>query len=109
FSVASLGYFVIVGYWPQSMNTMALVLLAVPLSVVIGFGLGTLSYRLPRARGGIEVALGLMQTMPAFAYLIPPLLRFGFGPVVGLIASAVYAIPPMLRNTLLGLQQVPSA
>jgi glycine betaine/proline transport system permease protein len=109
FTIASLGYFVVVGYWPQSMNTMALVLLAVPLSVVIGFGLGTLSFRLPRARGGIEVALDLMQTMPAFAYLIPLLLLFGFGPVVGLIASAVYAIPPMVRNTLLGLQQVPSA
>jgi len=50
-----------------------------------------------------------MQTMPAFAYLIPLLLFFGFGPVVGLIASAVYAIPPMVRNTLLGLQQVPPA
>ena len=45
----------------------------------------------------------MMQTMPAFAYLIPLLLLFGFGPVVGLIASAIYAIPPMVRNTLLGL------
>jgi len=50
-----------------------------------------------------------MQTMPAFAYLIPLLLLFGFGPVVGLIASAIYATPPMVRNTMLGLDRVPAA
>src|SRR5207244_1638891 len=89
-------------------NTLALVILAVPLSVVIGFALGVLADRVPRAIPIIEAALDTMQTMPAFAYLIPLLLLFGFGPVVGLIASAIYAIPPMVRNTLLGLQQVPS-
>jgi glycine betaine/proline transport system permease protein len=109
FAVASLAYLVIVGYWTQSMNTLALVILAVPLSVVIGFALGVLAYRVPRAVPVIEAALDTMQTMPAFAYLIPLLLLFGFGPVVGLIASAIYAIPPMVRNTLLGLQQVPAA
>ncbi len=108
FSVLALGYLVGVGYWPQSMNTMALVLLAVPLSVVIGFALGVMAFRAPKARAVIEASLDCMQTMPAFAYLIPLLLLFGFGPVVGLIASAIYAIPPMVRNTLLGLQQVPS-
>jgi len=85
------------------------VILAVPLSVVIGFALGVLADRVPRAIPVIEAALDTMQTMPAFAYLIPLLLLFGFGPVVGLIASAIYAIPPMVRNTLLGLQQVPPA
>ncbi|HEX4571463.1 MAG TPA: ABC transporter permease subunit [Dongiaceae bacterium] len=109
FAVASLAYLVIVDYWTQSMNTLALVILAVPLSVVIGFALGVLADRVPRAVPLIEAALDTMQTMPAFAYLIPLLLLFGFGPVVGLIASAIYAIPPMVRNTLLGLQQVPPA
>ena len=109
FAVASLAYLVIVDYWTQSMNTLALVILAVPLSVVIGFALGVLADRVPRAIPVIEAALDTMQTMPAFAYLIPLLLLFGFGPVVGLIASAIYAIPPMVRNTLLGLQQVPPA
>ena len=51
-----------------------------------------------QARGTVDVALDVMQTMPAFAYLIPLLLLFGFGPVVGLIASAIYAIPPMVRT-----------
>ncbi len=108
FTLAALAYLVVVGYWPQSMNTMALVLLAVPLSVIIGFGLGVTAFGAPRARVIIEAILDCMQTMPAFAYLIPLLLLFGFGPVVGLIASAIYAIPPMVRNTLLGLQLVPS-
>jgi glycine betaine/proline transport system permease protein len=109
FTLASLAYLIIAGYWRQSMNTLALVLLAVPLSVAIGFALGVLAYRVPKAIHIIEAALDTMQTMPAFAYLIPLLLLFGFGPVVGLIASAIYAIPPMVRNTLLGLQQVPPA
>lgn len=107
FAVATLAYLLIAGYWRQSMNTLALVLLAVPISVITGFFLGTLAQRVPKARGTVEVALDVMQTVPAFAYLIPLLLLFGFGPVVGLIASAIYAIPPMVRNTMLGLERVP--
>ena len=53
-----------------------------------GFGLGLLAHRYARLRHGIELCLDVMQTIPAFAYLIPILLLFGFGPVVGLIASA---------------------
>ncbi|MFT3988874.1 ABC transporter permease [Aestuariivirga sp.] len=108
FAIATLAYLVIAGYWRQSMNTLALVLLAVPMSVAIGFFLGVLVHRVPRSRAIVEAMLDLMQTMPAFAYLIPLLLLFGFGPVVGLIASALYAVPPMVRNTALGLQRVPS-
>jgi len=67
FAVASLAYLVIVDYWTQSMNTLALVILAVPLSVVIGFALGVLADRVPRAVPLIEAALDTMQTMPAFA------------------------------------------
>ncbi|HEV8388320.1 MAG TPA: ABC transporter permease subunit [Dongiaceae bacterium] len=108
FALGTLLYILVAGYWHQSMNTLALVLLAVPMSVAAGFALGVVAHRVPRLRGAIDVVLDVMQTMPAFAYLIPLLLLFGFGPVVGLIASAVYAIPPMVRNTLLGLERVPS-
>lgn len=108
FACVTLAYLLVAGYWQQSMNTMALVLIAMPMSVAAGFGFGVLAHRVPRARPAIEVALDVMQTMPAFAYLIPLLLLFGFGPVVGLIASAIYAVPPMVRNTLLGLERVPS-
>ncbi|NMM44838.1 ABC transporter permease subunit [Rhodospirillaceae bacterium KN72] len=108
FTLGSLLYMLITGYWFESMNTLALVGVSVPLSVAIGFGLGILSFRSNWAWRIVDPMLDLMQTVPAFAYLIPILLLFGFGPVVGLIASAIYAAPPMVRNTMLGLQRVPS-
>lgn len=92
FSIFTLGYLLVTKYWPQSMNTMALVLLAIPISVFAGFAIGVLAFQVKQARATINVALDVMQTMPAFAYLIPLLLLFGFGPVVGLIASSVYAL-----------------
>lgn len=107
FTFLALMYMVVVGYWEQSMNTLALVGVSVPLSVAIGFTLGVAAYRSRRAKAIIMPTLDLMQTVPAFAYLIPILLLFGFGPVVGLIASAIYAAPPMVRNTILGLERVP--
>jgi glycine betaine/proline transport system permease protein len=109
FALFALAYILLAGYWPQSMNTLALVLLAVPISTVLGFVLGVLGFACPRLRPALLGALDLMQTVPAFAYLIPLLLLFGFGPVVGLIASAIYATPPMVRNTMLGLDRVPAA
>ena len=109
FAFASLLYILLAGYWRESMNTLALVTLAVPLAVAIGFGLGVLGHLSPRARGPLNTTLDLMQTVPAFAYLIPLLALFGFGPVVGLLASAIYSAPPMVRNTMLGLGMVPEA
>jgi len=109
FAVATLAYILLAGYWRETVNTLAMVLLAVPLAVLIGFGLGVWGYASPRVRPAINAALDFMQTVPAFAYLIPLLLLFGFGPVVGLLASAIYAAPPMVRNTMLGLELVPDA
>jgi glycine betaine/proline transport system permease protein len=106
FSLATCLYILLAGYWRQSMNTLAMILFAVPLSILLGFGFGIVSFRLPKARAVIDVCLDLMQTVPAFAYLIPLLLLFGFGPVVGLISSAIYAVPPMVRNTCLGLDLI---
>lgn len=108
FAVLALAYMLVAGYWPQSMSTLSLVLLAVPMSTAAGFVLGVLGWRYRRLRPVLSAVLDLMQTVPAFAYLIPLLLLFGFGPVVGLIASAIYATPPMVRNTMLGLDRVPS-
>jgi len=109
FGVLALAYMLVAGYWPQSMSTLSLVILAVPISTAVGFGLGVLGYRQDRIKPVLTALLDLMQTVPAFAYLIPLLLLFGFGPVVGLIASAVFATPPMVRNTMLGLERVPEA
>lgn len=108
FTVVSLIYVVLCGYWRQSMNTMAIVAISVPLSVLLGFFLGALAHRYRFLVRPLEALLDLMQTMPAFAYLIPLLLLFGFGPAAGLVASIVFAAPPMVRNTVLGLRMVPS-
>ncbi|MEM7528363.1 MAG: ABC transporter permease subunit [Pseudomonadota bacterium] len=105
-AIAALGFVLLSGYWAESMSTLALVTVSVPLALSIGLGTGILAYEIPRVRRVVETVLDVMQTVPTFAYLTPLLLLFGFGPVVGLIASAIYAAPPMARNTLLGLQRV---
>ena len=101
-------YMVVVGYWSESMNTLSLVALSVPLSVLIGLLAGIAAYKWRAADRIVQPVLDLAQTFPTFAYLIPILFLFGFGPVVGLIASAIYAAPPMVRNTILGLSRVPA-
>ena len=106
FTVFAILYMLVIGYWAESMNSLALVAITVPTAVAIGFGLGTLAFFSKRAERVITPTLDLMQTVPAFAYLLPILLLFGFGPVVGLIASVLYAFPPTVRNTHLGLMQV---
>ena len=107
FCVLALSYLVVTGYWAPSMNTLAIIAIAVPISVLAGFAMGALAHRFKRLAPPIEGLLDLMQTVPAFAYLIPMLLVFGFGPAAGLVASIIYALPPMVRNTMLGLAQVP--
>ncbi len=106
FSTASLLYMVVIGYWDESMNTLALVAVAVPLSLAFGLIVGIIGHRSRTAERIIVPVLDMMQTIPTFAYLIPCILLFGFGPVVGLVASAVYAAPPMVRNVMLGLERV---
>jgi len=101
-----LSFVLLSGYWEESMNTLSLVAVSVPLAMVLGGGIGLLANEMPRLRAGLQVALDAMQTIPTFAYLTPLLLLFGFGPVVGLIASAIYAAPPMARNVILGLERV---
>ena len=100
------GFVLISGYWAESMNTLSLVAVSVPLALLVGAGIGILANEMPRLRPPIQAVLDVMQTVPTFAYLTPLLLLFGFGPVVGLIASAIYAAPPMARNVLLGLERV---
>lgn len=106
FSGLALFYMVVVGYWPESMNSLSLVIISVPLAIGTGFAFGVWGFRSNRAERFIMPMLDMLQTIPAFAYLLPILLLFGFGPVVGLIASLLYAFPPMVRNTILGLKNV---
>ncbi|MEO3416735.1 ABC transporter permease subunit [Roseovarius sp. CAU 1744] len=103
-----LGFVLATGYWLEGMATLALVAVSVPLALVMGGAIGLLANEFPRFKSAIQTVLDVMQTVPTFAYLTPLLFLFGFGPVVGLIASAIYAAPPMARNIILGLERVES-
>ncbi|MEO1139194.1 MAG: ABC transporter permease subunit [Pseudomonadota bacterium] len=106
FTFFAMFYMVIIGYWPESMNSLSLVMVSVPMAVAIGFVVGTAAFYSVRADRIISPTMDVLQTIPVFAYLLPIVLLFGFGPVVGLIASIMYAVPPMVRNTTLGLRRV---
>ncbi len=100
-------YLAVFGQWASAMTTLASIAIAVPLGVAGGVLFGILGYRSPLARRIIEPILDLMQTVPIFAYLIPILFLFGFGPVAALIATVIYAMPPMVRVTMQALEAVP--
>lgn len=96
------------GLWDNSMLTLALIVICVPFCVVTGLLLGIWGYKSAAVnRWLITPMLDLMQTMPTFAYLIPMLLLFGSSPVSALLATGLFATPPMVRATVLGLNKVP--
>ena len=99
-------YLAIFDQWQSSMVTLASIFIAVPFGVAIGILFGILSYKSLFAHKIINPILNLMQTMPVFAYLVPILVLFGFGPVSALIATIIYALPPMVHTTYLGLKGI---
>ncbi len=94
------------GYWAMTMRTMALVISASIISLVIGIPLGIWSSRSDRVESVIRPILDFMQTMPAFVYLIPAILFFGVGNVPGIVATVIFALPPAVRLTNLGIRGV---
>jgi glycine betaine/proline transport system permease protein len=96
------------GQWNSAMVTLASILVAVPIGVAGGLALGLAAYRWPRFETGLTPVLDLMQTIPVFAYLVPILFLFGFGPTAAIVATLIYAMPPMTRITILALRSVPS-
>ena len=102
-----LAYLVAFGHWASAMTTLAAIAVAVPLGAAGGLLLGIAAFRHPAIERGLSPLLDLMQTVPTFAYLVPVLFFFGFGPVAALIATIVYAMPPMVRVTVLALRGVP--
>lgn len=95
------------GYWDNTMASTALVLTASLISIVVGIPLGIWCAANRTVRNVLTPLLDFMQTMPAFVYLIPAVTFFGLGVVPGVIASVIFAIPPTIRLTLLGIKQVP--
>lgn len=100
-------YLAVFGQWDSAMITLASVLIAVPIGAAGGTLLGIAAYRAPWIDRALRPVLDLMQTVPVFAYLVPILILFGFGPVAALIATVIYAMPPMVRITVLALKSVP--
>ncbi|MGP6139310.1 MULTISPECIES: ABC transporter permease/substrate binding protein [unclassified Jeotgalibaca] len=95
------------GLWINLMNTVTLVIVASLISIVIGIPLGILMAKSSVANKIITPILDFMQTMPSFVYLIPAVAFFGIGMVPGVFASVIFALPPTVRFTNLGIKQVP--
>ena len=97
----------VLGLWEPSVETLSLMIFAVLIALVIGIPFGIWAGRRPSVERAIRPVLDAMQTIPAFSYLVPVVLLFGIGVPTALIATVIFAIPPAIRLTGLGVRQVP--
>jgi len=100
-------YLAVFGQWHSAMITLSSIVIAVPIGIVGGLAAGIAGYRWRWVERVLSPLLDLMQTIPIFAYLVPILFLFGFGPVAAMIGTIIYAMPPMVRVTMLSLHGVP--
>ncbi|MFT3803609.1 MAG: glycine betaine/L-proline ABC transporter permease ProW [Burkholderiaceae bacterium] len=105
-SLISLLIVAMLGVWPEAMITLALVLTSLVFCMIIGLPLGILLASSDRAQRIARPVLDAMQTTPAFVYLVPVVMLFGIGNVPGVIVTIVFALPPLVRLTNLGIRQV---
>lgn len=108
-TIGTLLSFLVIGYfgmWKDLMSTLAIISVATSLCIIIGIPLGILMARSDKTQALITPVLDVMQTIPAFVYLIPVVMLLGIGKVPGLIAVSIYAIPPIVRLTNLGIRLV---
>lgn len=108
FTVITLTLVLGMNLWQETMTTLALVIAATLVSLVFGIPTGILAARSNRIEYLVRPLLDLMQTMPAFVYLIPATMFFGLGRVPGVVATIIFAVPPAVRLTNLGIRQVPT-
>ncbi|MEJ3653442.1 ABC transporter permease subunit [Actinomycetes bacterium KLBMP 9759] len=106
--LAALGFLLILAMqlWDATMQSLAVVLLASVIAVLVGVPLGIAAAQVDRVRTVIRPVLDFMQTLPVFVYLLPAVFFFGIGVVPGVVATTVFAIPPAVRLTELGIRQV---
>ncbi len=107
FTVLSMSLIYSMGLWPQTMQTLALVLTSAMIALIIGIPIGIWAARSDKFDKVARPVLDFMQTMPAFVYLIPAVLFFKLGKVPGAVATVIFAMPPAVRLTNLGIRQVP--
>lgn len=98
-----IGYF---GMWEDTMRTMSIIAVCTLMAIVLGIPIGILMARSDRVQSIVTPLLDIMQTMPAFVYLIPVVMLLGIGKIPGVIAVIIYAIPPVIRLTNLGIRLV---
>ncbi len=107
-SAIGLTFIGLLGLWEESMETLAIVLAATLLAILVGVPIGIAMSRRNWVESFFKPVLDMMQTMPSFVYLIPALMLFGLGKVPALIATFIYAVPLSIRFTNLGIRQVPA-
>jgi glycine betaine/proline transport system permease protein len=107
-AVISLVVIGLIGAWAEAMVTLALVLTSVFFCLIIGLPMGIWLARSDRAAATIRPVLDAMQTTPAFVYLVPVVMLFGIGNVPGVVVTIIFALPPLIRLTNLGIRQVPA-
>lgn len=106
FTLVGLGYILNQGLWMQLIDTIALIIIAAVVTIIIGIPIGILSAKRDTANAIVQPILDFMQTMPAFVYLIPAVAFFGIGMVPGIFASFIYALAPTVRFTNLGIREI---
>ncbi len=108
-TIGSFIAFILIGYfgmWEDTMSTVSIIGVCTFISIGLGIPIGILMSGSDRARSMVSPVLDIMQTMPSFVYLIPVVMLLGIGKVPGLLAVVIYAIPPIIRLTDLGIREV---
>jgi glycine betaine/proline transport system permease protein len=106
FTLAGLIFIDIIGLWSETMTTLSMILTSVLFCVAIGIPLGILTARSDKMQALVRPILDIMQTIPSFVYLVPIVMLFGVGMAPGIIATIVFALPPIVRLTDLGIRNV---
>src|SRR5690606_35128411 len=108
FTIAGFIFIDLIGLWPQTMTTLAMIVTSVLFCAVIGIPLGILAARNEIAWKALRPTLDVMQTIPSFVYLVPIVMLFGVGMAPGIIATVIFALPPIVRLTNPGISNVPA-
>lgn len=108
FSLLALLFLDLINVWPETMTTLAMILTAVVFCALAGIPLGIAAARSDRFAAVLRPVLDIMQTIPPFVYLVPIVMLFGVGMVPGIIATIIFALPPVIRLTNLGIRGVPA-
>ena len=106
FTLVALTFIDMIGLWPETMTTLSMVVTAVIFCTVIGIPMGIAAARSDRFQSVLRPVLDIMQTIPSFVYLVPIVMLFGVGMVPGIIATIIFALPPVIRLTNLGIRNV---